>query len=333
MTSGIAKFSAAELPIGFQERMVEIFAERAGDVFAGMRHAQRPCFRVHTPRHRVDDVLAELRAVGIQPEAVPYCPDAFFCAHAEREALTHSAVAAAGRIYIQNAASLIPVLVLAPQPDDCVLDLAAAPGGKTLHIASRMHGRGMLSAVEKVKPRYFRLKENLRRFGEDFVRTFCMDGTWVKKKTPERFDRILLDAPCSSEARFLVGAPDTFSHWSERKITEMVRKQTRLLDAAIAATRPGGTIVYSTCSLAPEENEGVIDTMLRRHGSDIGLAPIDTVYPNSIAGLRSFRGRDFDPSIARALRVLPDENQHAFFVAKLVRAPHEALGSSANSVE
>lgn len=318
MTESI-NLSPDALPEEFQARVCEIYGERAPEVFHGMRQAQRPCFRVHGPNDEVDKVLAELRALGIRPEPVDYCTNAFYCARTERERLTHSAAASEGRIYIQNAASLIPVLVLAPRPDECVLDLAAAPGGKTLHIASRMEGRGMLSAVEKVKPRYFRLRENLRRHGADFVRTFCMDGTWVKQKTPSRFDRVLLDAPCSSEARFLIGEPDTFAHWSERKVSEMVRKQTRLLHAAIVATRPGGTIVYSTCSLAPEENEGVINRILKRHGDEVVIDTIEETYPNSMPGLSAFRGKAYTPEVSRTLRVLPDDNQHAFFVARLTR--------------
>lgn len=319
ITNALEELSPNELPNEFQQRVHEIYGARAKDVFAGMRQVQRPCFRVHTPRHEVDDVISELRGIGLHPEPLSYCPYAFFCARTDRETLTHSAAASEGRIYIQNAASLIPVLVLAPNADECVLDLAAAPGGKTLHIASRMQGRGMLSAVEKVKPRYFRLRENLKRYGADFVRTFCMDGTWVKQKTPARFDRVLLDAPCSSEARFLVGQPDTFAHWSERKVSEMVRKQTRLLHAAIVATRPGGTIVYSTCSLAPEENEGVVDRILKRHEGEVRLEEIEDGYPNSMPGLAAFRGKSFTPEISRTIRVLPDENQHAFFVAKFTR--------------
>ena len=116
-----------------------------------------------------------------------------------------------------------------------------------------------------------------------------------------------------------MGQPDTFAHWSERKVSEMVRKQTRLLHAAIVATRPGGTIVYSTCSLAPEENEGVVDQILKRHENKVRLEEIEEGYPNSVPGIVAFRGKSFAPEISRTIRVLPDDNQHAFFVAKFTR--------------
>lgn len=305
-------------PDAFAGRLVEILGEEAAaSALAHMRERQRPCYRVNTLKARVDDVRAELEREGVASEPLPFVAEAFVARREDRERLTHSAAADEGRIYIQNAASLVPVLLLDPRPGERVLDLAAAPGGKTLFIAARMGGEGELSAVEKVKPRFFKLKDNLRRHGAGFVRTFLMDGALVAKKTPERFDRVLLDAPCSSEARFLASDPETFSKWSERKIGEMVKKQTRLLGAAIAASRPGGVIVYSTCSFAPEENEGVVDAALSRFQGVVELEPIELSLPNGRPGLTRFRERAFSAELTKTLRLLPDDVMHGFFVAKL----------------
>lgn len=307
-------------PDAFTARLVEIYGEEgAGRALAHMRQRQRPCYRVNTLKARVDEVRAELEGQGIESEPLPFVEEAFVARREDRERLTHGAAASEGRIYIQNAASLVPVVVLDPRPGERVLDLAAAPGGKTLFIAARMRGEGELSAVEKVRPRFFKLKDNLRRHGAGFARTFLMDGALVEKKTPARFDRVLLDAPCSSEARFLEEEPESWGKWSERKIAEMVRKQTRLLQAAVVATKPGGVIVYSTCSFAPEENEGVVDTVLGRFEGDLEVEPVALELRNARPGLQGFRQRSYAPEVTKALRLLPDDVMHGFFVAKLRR--------------
>jgi 16S rRNA (cytosine1407-C5)-methyltransferase len=109
---------------------------------------------------------------------------------------------------------MLAPLALAPRPGETVLDLAAAPGGKTLQLAALMQNSGRLSAVEAVKGRFFRLRANLERGGVTNARTFLMDGRAVGRKCPEMFDRVLLDAPCSSEARFSRLDPRSWAHWS-----------------------------------------------------------------------------------------------------------------------
>lgn len=312
-------------PSAFEARLGEIFgASRGAEVQESFHAKRRPCFRVNPMRTEIAAVVDELRDAGLDPSPVPWLESAFTCPVETREQLTHSDAASQGKIYIQNAASLLPGLILDPQPGERVLDLAAAPGGKTLHLAARMAGRGELAAVEKSRPRFFRLKDNLRRHGADFVRTFLMDGCLVEKKTPGRFDRVLLDAPCSSEARFDVEEPETFARWSERKVREMARKQHRLLRAAIVATKPGGHIVYSTCSFSPEENEAVVDQALRLFPDQVELLEIDLSLPNRMPGLTAFRGHEFSPAVSRAMRVLPDDSCHGFFVAHFHKRSSEA---------
>ena len=116
-----------------------------------------------------------------------------------------------------------------------MLDLAAAPGGKTTLMAALMNNQGVISAVEPVKARYFRLKRNMQAQNVEMVKTYLMDGRAVGNKTPQRFDRIMLDAPCSSEARFSLLDESSWSHWNLKKVKETSKKQKRLIQSAYHA--------------------------------------------------------------------------------------------------
>ncbi|MFZ9888265.1 MAG: RsmB/NOP family class I SAM-dependent RNA methyltransferase, partial [Myxococcota bacterium] len=179
---------------------------------------------------------------------------------------------------------------------------------------------GELSAVEKVRPRFFKLKASLERGGAGrFVRTFLMDGSLVAKKVPGRFDRVLVDAPCSSEARIHLDEPASWEHWSERKVVEMSRKQKRLLVAGARALKPGGLLVYSTCSYSVEENEAMVAHALEELDEEFAVEDIRLPFGDTTPGLTQLGEYRFDPAVAHTHRVLPDGVLHGFFVARLRR--------------
>jgi 16S rRNA (cytosine1407-C5)-methyltransferase len=144
-----------------------------------------------------------------------------------------------------------------------------------------------------------------------------MDGAQVWRKTGERFDRVLLDAPCSSEAQFRAAEPETFRFWGLKKIAAMQRKQLTLLYSAVRSLRPGGVLVYSTCSFAPEENEAVVSRLLAKVPGALAVEPIDLPLTRVQPGLREWRGARFHADLGQALRILPDDLMEGFFVCKL----------------
>lgn len=306
------------LPEEFLSRLRSILAEHdycaTLRTFAGTRVVG---FRVNRLRAPLEETLDELTALGIEGAPLSWCETGFTVPTDLRQTLVDAPATRDGRVYIQNTASLLPVCELNPQPGETVLDLAAAPGGKTLHIADLMQMHGVISAVEVVRNRFYRLKENLRVGGAGQVRTYLTDGRTVGRKTPDRFDRVLLDAPCSSEARFQCSDPKSYQFWSVRKIREQARKQVGLLLAAIAATRPGGEIVYCTCSFSPEENELTVDKALAQTEHSVELVPFELSLPNFRPGLTHWEGKDLDPGLSQAVRVLPTEAMHAFFMARI----------------
>lgn len=307
----------APLPEGFSERLARIVpAERLDAVLA--RFAQDPAtsFRVNTLKAGVTEVAELLRAEGLSLAAVPWFGCAFTVPHAQRAALTAHPAAGDGRLYVQSLSSMAAALALEVAPGETVLDLAAAPGGKTTLLAAQMKNEGALSAVEPVRDRFFRLRATLDRMGVTLAKTYQKDGCDVGALVPERFDRVLLDAPCSSESRFDQRDPESMGHWRLRKVREMARKQARLIRSGFEALKPGGTMVYSTCSFSPEENEAVVDALLREMGDAVEVDALSLPFPVQ-PGLTAWDGEGYDPRVARSARILPDAVMDGFFVCRL----------------
>jgi 16S rRNA C967 or C1407 C5-methylase (RsmB/RsmF family) len=225
----------------------------------------------------------------------------------------------AGVYYLQDPAAMAVAEVVSPLPGERVLDLAAAPGGKSTHLAGKMAGGGLLVANDVHPERARALLGNLERLG--------VANAMVTQDRPERlarawpgwFDRVLLDAPCSGEGMFRKN-PDAARHWSEEHVLGCARRQDALLDAAAELVRPGGTLTYATCTFAPEENEGAVVRFLERH-PEFALTPIRLV------GLQPGRPDWVDPADPRMTMTARIWAHHGVgeghFVASLRRADPE----------
>ena len=308
-------------PSPFLQRLPDIYGQDdCAAVLTGLSTERLTSFRVNTLLAEPQTVLAGLAFEGITPQAIGL-PDAYTVAPDQRRALTGSRAMAAGQIYIQNPSSMLPPLILAPRPGEKILDLCAAPGSKTLQMAAMMGNEGWISAVEVVKDRFFRMKANLTRNGAAIVHTYHRDGTKVWRYVPEQFDRVLLDAPCSSEGQFSLTDEASYRYWSERKIGEMARKQKKLLFSAFQCLKPGGTLVYSTCTLAPEENEAVISWFVKKFADRLDILDIPLNHGPLRPGILSFRGKRFADIVNKAGRILPDRLHEGFFVCLLRKRP------------
>lgn len=313
------------LPSAFLQLLDAVIpnSQRAG-VDDSYTRPHRASFRLNPLKGNPADTLAELMAhPALSPEAVDGVDGVFTVPAEQREHLTHHPAAGDGRLYIQGLSSMAAVWALDPQPGEEILDLAAAPGGKTSYIAACMQGQGRLAAVEPVKARFHRLKANLQRLGAGHVHTYLKDGAVVGKLTPERFDRVLLDAPCSSEAQFTRLDPESWAHWSPKKVKDSARLQARLIRSAWAALKPGGRLVYSTCSLSPEENELTVQGLLAEQPDAsveaIALPTRPGTLP-TLPGLTHWQERALDPRLAQSLRILPSDRTDAFYVCCLRKA-------------
>lgn len=289
----------------------------------GMDRPRVAAFRVNTLLPGHETVFDELRAAGfsVSRDGIPSGTllEAGHVPQDERQALLATWAVESGRIYVQSLSSMLPVPALEPEPGETVLDLAAAPGSKTLQLAAVAPGAD-IAAVELVKKRMYKLRDNLSRHGAPDVKVFLQDGTKVWRYRPEHFDRVLIDAPCSSEGRFHASDPESTAYWSPRKVKEMVRKQRRLLYSAIRAARPGGVIVYSTCAITPDENEGVVQSMLDTFSGHVRIEPLEGDawrFAERIPAVTEWKKTVYDEAMSGAVRILPSERMEGFFVCRL----------------
>jgi 16S rRNA (cytosine1407-C5)-methyltransferase len=308
---------ATGLPEKFVHRLSEYVPQSHLDaVLASYRRPRSIAFRIN-PLLAPSNTLEDLTSRGFRPQSVDWLPEAWLLPSEVRDAFLADASVRDGHVYVQNASSMIPVWALDPQPGEKVLDLAAAPGSKTIQIAGRMQGEGELAAVEIVRKRFFRMKALLKKYGAPHVRTFHQDGTRVFRYRPEYFDRVLLDAPCSTEGRFVAGDDSTTRYWSERKINEMAYRQRQLAESAVRCLRPGGVLVYATCTTAPEENESTIDWLLDRFGSALSVEALEIPDEARTPTITSWLGHTFAEAVSKAARILPGQTFESFFVCKL----------------
>jgi 16S rRNA (cytosine1407-C5)-methyltransferase len=306
------------LPEAFRERLEKIIPREQFDAIVKTFDAPKQVtFRVNTLKTTASQLEAELSEANIPFERVGWLEGVYRVSPEDKLRLTQTEAFYGGRLYIQNLSSMIAPVLLDPQPDETVLDLAAAPGGKTLILAGMMQNTGWLSAVEPSRERFFRLCDNLKQQGVTNAHTYMTDGRSVGKKCPEMFDRILLDAPCSSEARFKTHEPKSMSFWSVHKVKETSKLQRRLLLSAYDALKPGGKLLYSTCSFSPEENESPLQHLLERHGDHLKTIPLVLPFDNVQKPLQRWGKEVYDERIQNAVRILPTDTIDGFFICLL----------------
>lgn len=316
-----------QLPKGLPEKFLErleliVGSGRVADV--RKTFVDKPTtFRINTIKASKEDILRILKESGFKADSVSWYPDAFILRNKSKRELTDLDVYTSGKIYIQSLASMVPPLVMDPQPGEKILDLTAAPGSKTSQIAALMNKKGELVANDLNKVRFFRLKHNMEMLGveqpaDDWTFTLRMeDGSVLSQEYAEYFDKVLVDAPCSGEARFIDGVPKTYGYWSEHKIKNVSYRQHKLLMAAWQTLKPGGVLVYSTCTIAPEENEARISKLLERIGEEAEVLPITLAGLPTLPPVAEWKGRAYTTEVKKTLRILPSMDVEGFFIAKI----------------
>ncbi|HDN75818.1 MAG TPA: RsmB/NOP family class I SAM-dependent RNA methyltransferase [Acidilobales archaeon] len=217
----------------------------------------------------------------------------------------------------RGSASLLPPIILNPSPKDLVLDLAAAPGGKTTHMAQIMGNEGVIVAVDISRIRIRALRSNLERLGVRNTVILRMDGTKINDVFKNYFTKSLLDAPCSAEG--LIQIDKTRKVKTElRDLLKFRELQLSLLNAAINATTSGGYILYTTCSIAPEENELVIAEILSTR-DDVRMVPIPKIINFSDAILE-YLGMELPQDLKYCVRTYPHiQGMEGFFLCLMRR--------------
>ncbi len=265
---------------------------------------------------------------GWQIQPVPYCPAGQQVIQAETP-ISVTPEHRLGFYYIQDAASMLPAELFdfSGTASPLILDLAASPGGKTTHLAARTGDRGLIIANDSSADRITALRIVLSTWGSinNAVTHFPGEkfGAWF----PETFDYVLLDAPCSMQ-----GIRTTESHpmraITEHEITALAARQARLLASAFQALRPGGQVVYSTCTLTPEEDEGVLDALMRQFPGAVQIEDLSRKLPMPAPALAGIEERLFDPAVQGAARLWPHRYGTSGFFAALITKTASVSNSS-----
>jgi tRNA (cytosine49-C5)-methyltransferase len=300
------------LPEHLRERLQEILGSEA-ELAALLGRDSRKAARVNLLKTTLDEALSRLDALGIQHERVPWSTTTFFLDDPQERSLGHLFEHQAGHLFLHDAASTLPVQALDPQPGEKVLDLCAAPGGKSTHILTRTQDTGLLVANDPKPQRANHLVSTLDRTGSLSAVVTQRDarhGGW-----PIQFDRVLVDAPCTNLGGIHHTPRPAFRQHKD-SVSKHVAMQRRMLKTAADATRPGGTIVYATCTLEPEENEGNAAWFAQQPGIELqphGLRLEGRDPPECT----SSTGRDIAD---KTLRIHPgDHDTDGFFVARFTK--------------
>ncbi|MCK8516452.1 RsmB/NOP family class I SAM-dependent RNA methyltransferase [Methylonatrum kenyense] len=264
------------------------------------------------PRRISRDALQTILAGdGLRSRPIAWHPHALRLPAGSRPGLHWTFLAGLSRI--QEEVSMLPVVLLDPQPGERVLDLCAAPGNKTAQIAIAMQDTGTVVANDSKRGRIAALRQMIKRLGLTSCSVTVRDGQGMDRRAGT-FDRVLVDAPCSCEGTFRkVRVPEPVDDELRLRSAAV---QLRLLHRAVALTRPGGRIVYSTCTFAPEENEAVVDAILRQHPEVLQLRHVEVPGLRTAPGIAAWQGQSFLPEIQHCLRVWPhQQDTGGFFVA------------------
>ncbi|MFF0411371.1 hypothetical protein ACFYUY_13080 [Kitasatospora sp. NPDC004745] len=305
----------------FEQRMAEVLRIRPNQVKDVFRGARPTSIRVN----RLLDEAKYLETLDIVREKAPSAFPVEWCDHTflwpESDGFEDILeLAHEGRVYLQNASSLIPPVALDPRPGDSILDVASAPGGKAFHLAARVGNDCDLWLNDAAAPRARKLGELAKTYGVNYGELTTHQAQYIDKELPaESFDRILLDVQCSGEGRVDMRKPITLRYWSEERIEKYKFLQLKMLSAAYTLLKPGGVMVYSTCTLSPEEDEFPVSKILQRR-SDLTLEPLGFSEPSFLPGVTSWRGTKFDERLKHAVRVAPSDLFEGFFVARIVKA-------------
>ncbi len=301
-----------KVPERFTERMRELLGAEADAFLASLAEPSRVGLRVNTLK------CSPERFEELSPwklELVPWCKSGYLLSEPVRPGL--HPLHRAGVYYLQEPSAMAVAEAVAPEPGDWVLDLAAAPGGKATHLASLMKNQGLLVANEVTRGRVRALGENLERWGARHTLITQSSVARLVEQWGAVFGRVLLDAPCSGEGMFRK-SEEALSMWSEHTVATCAARQDSLLAEAAQLVKPGGVLVYSTCTFAPEENEAVVARFLQDM-AEFRLEPL--TLPGAQPGRPDWLGKASDAKLEHTARFWPHLSPgEGHFIAKLRRA-------------
>jgi 16S rRNA (cytosine1407-C5)-methyltransferase len=251
-------------------------------IFKGFSTKRSTTLRVNTIKTTRDEFEKAAGQLHVILQPVSWCAGAYVLVSPSLRIFSETPLYTQGLCYIQSLSSMLPAIILNPQKGETVLDLCAAPGSKTSQMAAMMENSGEIVANDASHTRIYRLKANLERLGVSNTNIIHSVGQGLWQKYLNYFDKALVDVPCSMIGRIALDDPKTYQHWSIKKVRDLQEKQKYLLRSAVSATKQGGTIVYSTCTLSKKENEDVIDWIIKKENGVVILEETKKIFPSEL---------------------------------------------------
>ena len=277
------------------------------EIIEGYQTKRKTTLRINTIKSNIEVIKKELEKEKIEYETVKWSKEALIIKNADEKTIQEMEIYKNGKIYLQSLSSMLPPIILEPKEGTDILDMAAAPGGKTTQIAALTNNKAHITACEKNKIRVERLKYNVDKQGATCVFIMPKDSRFIDDFFS--FDQILLDAPCSGSGTLDYNDANVEKYFTEQLIERSSKTQKTLLSKAIKLLKPGHEMVYSTCSILDCENEDVVSSVIKN--GNIEIVPIN------------FEGMEELPilptKISGTLCVKPTELYEGFFVAKIKR--------------
>ena len=281
--------------------------ELRNKILEGFSEKRKVTFRVNTLKATAEEIEDVLKKENIEFEKVIWSNEAFVIKNAREEDIQRLDIYEDGKIYLQSLSSMLPPIVLNPQEGNDILDMAAAPGGKTTQMAALSNNKAHITACEMNNIRIEKLKYNVEKQGASCVYIMPKDSRQIDDFFS--FDQILLDSPCSGSGTLEADNINTEKYFTPKLIEKSTKSQYALLKKALKILKPGHEMVYSTCSILKEENENIVAKVLKEIKAEV--VPID------------FEGIDVLPvlpvSLEGTICVMPTESYEGFYIAKIRR--------------
>ena len=298
MTKGIPNF--------LYEKLLKQYGEElTNKIIEGYSKNRPVTLRVNTLKSNLQNVKSVFTNLGYRVQEVQWYQNALVIENISESEIRQLDIYNNGEIYMQSLSSMMPVITLEPKQEENILDMAAAPGGKTTQIAAETEDKAFITACEKNKIRSERLKYNIEKQGAKRITVMTQDARDLDNYFS--FDKILLDAPCSGSGTISLENERLDKTFTEELVTRSVKTQFELLKKAITVLKPGHEMIYSTCSILKEENEENLSKILK--SGKVELVPIDVEKFKDIMLL--------PVTIQGTVCVCPSELYEGFFIAKI----------------
>ncbi len=310
----------------FFSRMASILMVSKGKVRNVFSHRPITTIRLNSLKGDVKETKDILARKGFDLEEVSWARNTFFVLNKDKSEVSQTEEYNDGKYYIQNLSSILATTILDPKENEKILDMCAAPGSKSTHIADLTNGKAQILANDSDMKRVDDLQSVVNQFGDKSIKVTLSDGRDFGKKYPIYFDNVLLDAPCSGEGLIYMNGPRPLRYWSMDKVKRSVFVQKELIVSAFKTLKHGNSMVYSTCTLEPEENEGVVSHLLNLFPNarveKIELIKDEkfNVYREYIKpGIRKWSGHTYNSEVVNSIRIIPNAKMMGFYIAKIFK--------------